>query len=218
MAVRRPRLRLRQVPPHPAGSGHHTEDRPSRCPARLGAGQDTLGRGADLRLAPPVQTAADPLRDTRRSPPRPASTRLQHHLLATPPSLILKRSVNPHPRSRKEPGVWARSPIATQPVSVMHKRSSLPHQVAPDAPGGGGMESQTLHRQSRDASRDRAGRDGSGRDLIVLRGSADLGLTSGGSGLRVVGQDPRRYTGPWPDAPSLLAARRSRLGARLRAP
>ncbi|MFJ6252727.1 MULTISPECIES: transposase, partial [unclassified Streptomyces] len=33
--------------------------------------------------------------DTRRPPPRPAPTRLQHHLLATTPNLILKRSVKP---------------------------------------------------------------------------------------------------------------------------
>jgi transposase len=32
------------------------------------------------------QTPADPLRDTRRPPPRTGRTRLQHHLLATTPN------------------------------------------------------------------------------------------------------------------------------------
>jgi hypothetical protein len=47
-AVRRPRLRLRQVPPPRPGSGDHTEDRPPRHPARFRAGQDQMGRRADL--------------------------------------------------------------------------------------------------------------------------------------------------------------------------
>lgn len=95
-AVRRPRLRLRlrQVPSASPGPRHHTEVRPERHRARLRTGQDPLGRRADLRLAPPVQATPDPLRDTRRPPPRTAPTRLQHHLLETTSNLILKRSVS----------------------------------------------------------------------------------------------------------------------------
>lgn len=82
-----------------SGLGDHTEDRPPRHPARFRAGQDQMGRRANLRLAASVQTTAHPLRDTRRPPPRTAPTRLQHHLLETTPNLILKRSVS-HARTR----------------------------------------------------------------------------------------------------------------------
>ncbi len=92
-AVCRPRLRLRQVPPPSPGPWHHTKDRPQRHRPRIRTGKDPLGRGADLRLAAPVQTTADPLRDTRRPPPGIAPTRLQHHLLEETPNFILKRSV-----------------------------------------------------------------------------------------------------------------------------
>lgn len=102
-AVRRPRLRLRQVPSASPGSRHHTEVRTERHHTRLRAGKDPLGRGADLRLASPVQATPDPLRDTRRPPPRTASTRLQHHLLETTTNLILKRSVSERPADSANP-------------------------------------------------------------------------------------------------------------------
>lgn len=92
-AVRRPRLRLRQVPPSRPSSRHHTQDRPPWGPAWFRPGQDSMGCRADLCLAPPVQTAPHPLRDTRRPPPGATPTRLQHHLLETTQNLILKRSV-----------------------------------------------------------------------------------------------------------------------------
>ncbi|QTA36990.1 hypothetical protein JHY03_72060 (plasmid) [Streptomyces sp. CA-256286] len=132
-AVRRPRLRLRQVPPHPPSPRHHTQDRPPRRPARLRAGQDTLGRRADLRLAPPVQTTPDPLRDTRRPPPRPAKTHLQHHLLETPTNLILKPSVTGSPGDHLPadedlegiPGPGLRRQAGTD--RVRDQRASGPH-------------------------------------------------------------------------------------------
>lgn len=92
-ALRRPRLRLRQVPASCAGPWDHTQDRPPGSPARLRPGQDPLGRRAHLRMAPPVQAASHSLRDTCRPPPGLASTRLQHHLLETTPNFILKPSV-----------------------------------------------------------------------------------------------------------------------------
>ncbi len=94
MPVRRPRLRLRQVPATPPAPRDSSENRPPWCPPRLRLGQNPLGCRAHLRLAPPVQEAPHPLRDTRRLPPRPATTRLQHHLLEATPNLILKRSVS----------------------------------------------------------------------------------------------------------------------------
>ncbi|RDL06816.1 putative transposase of IS4/5 family DUF4096 [Streptomyces sp. HB202] len=62
-AVRRPRLRLRQVPETSPAPRHSAQNRPPRCPSRLRLGQDPLGCRAHLRLAPPVQETPDPLRD-----------------------------------------------------------------------------------------------------------------------------------------------------------
>ncbi|EDY50353.1 hypothetical protein SSCG_03500 [Streptomyces clavuligerus] len=45
-------------------------------------------------LAAPVQATPHPLRTTRRPPPGPAPTRLQHYLPPTTPNLILKRSAS----------------------------------------------------------------------------------------------------------------------------
>lgn len=105
--LRRPRLRLRQVPaPHP-GPRDHPQDRPPRHTSRLRPGQDPLGRRAHLRLAPPVQTTPHPLRDTSRPPPRASPTRLQHHLLTATPNLILKRSVRPTSPASRTPSVEA---------------------------------------------------------------------------------------------------------------
>lgn len=63
--VRRPRLRLRQVPPPTVEARCQAGHRTSRRRPRLKPGQDPLGGRADLRLAPPVQAPAYPLRDTR---------------------------------------------------------------------------------------------------------------------------------------------------------
>ncbi len=68
--------------------------RPRHRPGRLFAdrGYDYDKYRPRLRAAP-VQTASNPLRDTRRPPPRAAPTRMRCHLLETAPNLNLQRSV-----------------------------------------------------------------------------------------------------------------------------
>ncbi len=84
--VRRPGLRLRQVPPPAVETRHQTLDRPTRRRPRLRTGQGPLGRRARLRLAAPVPTAPHPLRTTRRFPPGPARSALQPHTPASAPT------------------------------------------------------------------------------------------------------------------------------------
>jgi len=120
--VRRSRVRLRQVPASRPRTWDHPQDRPPQHPARLGTGQDTLGRRADLRLAPPVQAPAHPLRDSSRPSPRTTPTRLQHHLLETTPDLILKRSVR---------GV---SGLCRSSVNHLGIRRVRPHEEGTDTP------------------------------------------------------------------------------------
>lgn len=91
-SVRRPRLRLRQVPPPAVKARHQTDDRPTRRRPRLRAGQSALGSGARLRLAAPVQTAPHSLRTTRRCPFGPAPAGLRSHLPSTPPQAVLRQS------------------------------------------------------------------------------------------------------------------------------
>lgn len=71
-AVRRPRLRLRQVPPLVVGARDQARHRQTRGRTRLGPWAHQVASRAHIRLAPSVQTAADPLRAPCRSPPRAA--------------------------------------------------------------------------------------------------------------------------------------------------
>jgi hypothetical protein len=89
-AVRRRRLRLRQVPPPAAPARHHPTHRPPRSRPGLRAWQSPLSRRTRLRLATRLQSPTHPLRATRRYPPQPAPTRLRPHLPPETGSVILK--------------------------------------------------------------------------------------------------------------------------------
>lgn len=52
------------TPPTPSSARHHTEDCPQRHHPRFWTRQVSMGRRADLRVAPSIQAPADPLRHT----------------------------------------------------------------------------------------------------------------------------------------------------------
>jgi transposase len=87
---RRPRLRPRQLPSPGLAARHQTRDRPSQHRARLRAWPLPLGRRTHLRLAPPDETTARPLRTPRRHPRSVPRPRLLPDLLPTTHQLILK--------------------------------------------------------------------------------------------------------------------------------
>ncbi len=63
--VRRPRPRLRQVPPPTVEARHQAADRPTRRHPRVRAGEGALDGRARFRLVAPVPATPDPLRPTR---------------------------------------------------------------------------------------------------------------------------------------------------------
>jgi transposase len=90
---RRPRLRLRRPPPRTTAPWDQAADRPPQDRTWLRPGTLPLGRRAHLRLAPPLQTPARPLRPPPRDPPSLPRTRLQPRLLQTTPIVILRRTL-----------------------------------------------------------------------------------------------------------------------------
>lgn len=91
--VRRPRIRLRQVPEPASWERDHTDDRPQGCRARLWAREGPLGRRADLRLVASIQAPTNTFRGTSGPVSGSARTRLQHRLFETTGKIILKLSV-----------------------------------------------------------------------------------------------------------------------------
>ena len=117
---RRPRLRLRQPPPRAAPARDQTGDRPPQDRARLRPRPLPLGRRAHLRLAPPVQTPARPLRTPRRDPRSVPRARLLPGLLPPTQELIVKGvlSVRGAGRARRTPRAFTSPP----PTPGMHRR------------------------------------------------------------------------------------------------
>lgn len=102
--VRRPQLRLRQVPPPGPGSRDHTERSPAAGPRTAPAWTRPAGWSS---VPSPGSTSSNDsaFATSYAPPPRSTPTRLQHHLLETTPNLILKRSVR-DPVRWKDPGVF----------------------------------------------------------------------------------------------------------------
>ncbi|MDQ0946508.1 hypothetical protein QFZ24_000431 [Streptomyces phaeochromogenes] len=134
-SVRRPGLRLRQVPPPAVEVRHQTRDCPPRRRPRFRAGQGVLGGRADPRLAAPGQTAPHPLRaDLHQGLLELACSldacaacepRLERSVgYAEPPRphLVQKRLQGPHCGSqaliRDVKRLWQAQPIPAQPPEV----------------------------------------------------------------------------------------------------
>jgi transposase len=79
-ALRRPRLRPRQVPPPGPSPRHHTRHRPTRRRTRLRPRQSPLAGRTHLRLARRLPPTTRPHRTTSRPPPGHPQPRLLDHL------------------------------------------------------------------------------------------------------------------------------------------
>src|SRR5262245_10712528 len=88
--LRRPGVRLALAPPRTGGARHRARSRAPRRRPRERAGDEALGRRADVRLAPSIPPTESAIRAARRPARGTTPSRLRPHLLAHARRLILK--------------------------------------------------------------------------------------------------------------------------------